>query len=133
MTGVEIDVPVEEEAGCLGAAIQAIWAYGRASGAGEDIAAIADRCVALDADKTIALSPAASRLRRCLRALPGTARPDSRRELRAWRGHAQNNVLEVKHISKSFPGVLALDDVSFSVKAIRFTCCVARTAPANQR
>ena len=29
---------------------------------------------------------------------------------------AQNNVLEVKHISKSFPGVLALDDVSFSVK-----------------
>ena len=29
----------------------------------------------------------------------------------------QNNVLEVKHISKSFPGVQALDDVSFSVKA----------------
>jgi inositol transport system ATP-binding protein len=28
----------------------------------------------------------------------------------------QNNVLEVKHISKSFPGVQALDDVSFSVK-----------------
>lgn len=30
---------------------------------------------------------------------------------------ADNNVLEVKHISKSFPGVRALDDVSFSVKA----------------
>ena len=30
---------------------------------------------------------------------------------------AQSNVLEVKHISKSFPGVQALDDVSFSVKA----------------
>jgi len=30
---------------------------------------------------------------------------------------AQNNVLEVKHISKSFPGVQALDNVSFSVKA----------------
>lgn len=29
---------------------------------------------------------------------------------------AQNNVLEVKHISKSFPGVKALDDVSFSVR-----------------
>jgi inositol transport system ATP-binding protein len=28
----------------------------------------------------------------------------------------QNTVLEVKHISKSFPGVQALDDVSFSVK-----------------
>jgi inositol transport system ATP-binding protein len=33
------------------------------------------------------------------------------------KGMAQNNVLEVKHISKSFPGVQALDDVSFSVKA----------------
>jgi inositol transport system ATP-binding protein len=30
---------------------------------------------------------------------------------------AQNIVLEVRHISKSFPGVLALDDVSFSVKS----------------
>lgn len=59
MTGAEIVVPVGDEAGCLGAAIQAIWAYGRASGAGEDIAAIADRCVALDADKTTA--PVASR------------------------------------------------------------------------
>jgi len=29
---------------------------------------------------------------------------------------AQKNLLEVKHISKSFPGVQALDDVSFSVK-----------------
>ena len=29
---------------------------------------------------------------------------------------AQSNVLEVRHISKSFPGVKALDDVSFSVK-----------------
>ena len=52
MTGAEIVVPVGDEAGCLGAAIQAIWAYGHASGTGEDIAAIADRCVALDADKT---------------------------------------------------------------------------------
>jgi inositol transport system ATP-binding protein len=29
---------------------------------------------------------------------------------------SQNTVLEVKHISKAFPGVQALDDVSFSVK-----------------
>ncbi len=54
MTGAEIVVPTGDEAGCLGAAIQAIWAYGRASGTGEEIAAIADRCVALDPDKTTA-------------------------------------------------------------------------------
>jgi xylulokinase len=52
MTGAEIVVPIGDEAGCLGAAIQAIWAYGRASGAGEDIADIADRCVVIDQDKT---------------------------------------------------------------------------------
>ena len=57
MTGAEIVVPVGDEAGCLGAAIQAIWAHGRASGTGENIAAIADRCVALDADKTTAPVP----------------------------------------------------------------------------
>ncbi len=59
MTGAEIVVPTGDEAGCLGAAIQAIWAYGRSTGAGEDIAAIADRCVSLDADKTT--TPVASR------------------------------------------------------------------------
>jgi len=51
MTGAEIVVPVGDEAGCLGAVIQAIWAHGRASGAGEEIAAIAGRCVGLDTDK----------------------------------------------------------------------------------
>lgn len=59
MTGAEIVVPMGDEAGCLGAAIQAIWAYGRSSGSGEDIAAIADRCVTLDGDKTT--SPVAGR------------------------------------------------------------------------
>lgn len=54
MTGAEIVVPLGDEAGCLGAAIQAIWAEGRANGTGEDIAAIADRCVGLDQDKTTA-------------------------------------------------------------------------------
>lgn len=51
MTGAEIVVPVGDEAGCLGAAVQAIWAHGRATGRGEEIAAIADRVVALDDDK----------------------------------------------------------------------------------
>ncbi len=59
MTGAEIVVPSGDEAGCLGAAIQAIWAYGRSKGAGEDIVTIADRCVTLDADKTT--KPAAGR------------------------------------------------------------------------
>ena len=54
--------------------------------------------------------------------------------LAAWsKGMAQSNVLEVRHISKSFPGVQALDDVSFSVKAVRSMCCAARTARANRR
>lgn len=52
MTGAEIVVPAGDEAGCLGAAIQAVWAHGRATGSGEAITAIADRCVALDPDKT---------------------------------------------------------------------------------
>lgn len=52
MTGAEIVVPIGDEAGCLGAAIQSIWAHGRATGAGEEITAIADRCVGLDTDKT---------------------------------------------------------------------------------
>ena len=54
MTGAEIVVPVGDEAGCLGAAIQAIWAHSHAIGTGERIAAVADRCVALDPDKTTA-------------------------------------------------------------------------------
>jgi xylulokinase len=57
MTGAEIVVPVGDEAGCLGAVIQAIWAHGRSKGAGEDIVAIADRCIALDTDKTTRSDP----------------------------------------------------------------------------
>ncbi|MGA2493784.1 MAG: hypothetical protein ABSF67_12635 [Roseiarcus sp.] len=45
--------PACDEAGCLGASIQAIQAYGRAAGAGEGIAAIADVCV-IDAGKATA-------------------------------------------------------------------------------
>lgn len=59
MTGAEIVVPLGDEAGCLGAAIQAIWAHGRSVGKGEDIAAIAGRAVGLDADKTT--TPVAAR------------------------------------------------------------------------
>jgi len=44
-TGATIQVPVEEEAGCLGAAIQAMYAHGHASGRAETFAEIAGRCV----------------------------------------------------------------------------------------
>ena len=46
-TGAAIQVPLEEEAGCLGAAMQAMYAYLQAKGAPESMAAIADRCVAV--------------------------------------------------------------------------------------
>jgi xylulokinase len=44
-TGVPIQVPVEEEAGCLGAAMQAMYAFHQLSSAPESFAAISERCV----------------------------------------------------------------------------------------
>ena len=44
-TGATIQVPAEEEAGCLGAAIQAMYAHGHASGNAEAFAEITGRCV----------------------------------------------------------------------------------------
>jgi xylulokinase len=44
-TGARIQVPAEEEAGCLGAAMQAMYAYGHVKGREESFAEIADRCV----------------------------------------------------------------------------------------
>jgi xylulokinase len=46
-TGATIQVPVEEEAGCLGAAMQAMYAFEQASGRPETMEEIADRCVAV--------------------------------------------------------------------------------------
>ena len=46
--GTLVEVPVEEEAGCLGAAMQAIYLHGHTLGAPETFAAIAGRCVQLD-------------------------------------------------------------------------------------
>ncbi len=43
-----VEVPVEEEAGCLGAAMQARYLHTHLLGVPETFAAIADRCVALD-------------------------------------------------------------------------------------
>jgi xylulokinase len=49
-TGATIQMPVEEEAGCLGAAIQAMYVSHRAKGIPTSIAEIADRCVAVSKD-----------------------------------------------------------------------------------
>jgi xylulokinase len=51
-SGVEIHVPAEEEAGCLGAAIQAMVALSRAGGAPESFADAAARCTRIDPSAT---------------------------------------------------------------------------------
>lgn len=57
-SGAEIVVPAGEEAGCLGGALQAMWAAGRESGMPESLTAIAERSIALDSDKTVRPVPA---------------------------------------------------------------------------
>lgn len=49
-TGATIQMPAEEEAGCLGAAIQAMYVSYCAKGIPTSIAEIADRCVAVSTD-----------------------------------------------------------------------------------
>jgi len=56
-TGAVIQVPAEEEAGCLGAAIQAMYAYNRSSGSTQTMAPIAERCVAVSPEKRQAPRP----------------------------------------------------------------------------
>ena len=42
-------------------------------------------------------------------------------------------VLEMRHITKRFPGIVANDDVDFDLARARCTRCSARTAPASRR
>ena len=51
-TGALIRVPAEAEAGCLGAAMQAIYAYGHFAGRPESFTEIADRCVRFEESNT---------------------------------------------------------------------------------
>ena len=51
-SGATVEVPVEEEAGCLGAAIQAMYLPARVGGHPESFAEIADRCVKVDATRS---------------------------------------------------------------------------------
>ncbi|SEB47125.1 xylulokinase [Terriglobus roseus] len=51
-TGALIQVPLEEEAGCLGAAIQAMYAFGQHSGAPTSFAELTERLVTVDEGKS---------------------------------------------------------------------------------
>jgi xylulokinase len=53
-TGALIQVPLEPEAGCLGAAMQAIYAHGHAVGRPQSFIEIADCCVRLDSESAAA-------------------------------------------------------------------------------
>ncbi|MFI8716797.1 xylulokinase [Stenotrophomonas sp. NPDC077464] len=57
--GLPVDVPTQPEGAAFGAALQALWALGRARGEGATIADITDRHVALD--PTLSARPDASR------------------------------------------------------------------------
>ena len=58
-TGALIQIPAEEEAGCLGAAVQAAYAYSHQIGAPESFTALTGRMVHFDGGK--AAHPAAAR------------------------------------------------------------------------
>ncbi len=51
-TGAVIEVPAEEETGCLGAAIQAMYCASHASGQGESFTSLTRRCVKADSRST---------------------------------------------------------------------------------
>lgn len=57
VTGATIQVPVEEEAGCLGAAIQAIYQYHHQGGRTVTFEELADRLVKTDETKTVNAHP----------------------------------------------------------------------------
>jgi xylulokinase len=56
-TGAHVDVPLEEEAGCLGAAMQAIFAWGYAADEPETFDSIAQRCVRVEQRLSIQPNP----------------------------------------------------------------------------
>ncbi|WP_179638561.1 xylulokinase [Tunturiibacter empetritectus] len=56
-SGTDVHVPLEEEAGCLGACIQAIFAAGSEGGSRETFVEICDRCIKLDDRGTASSNP----------------------------------------------------------------------------
>jgi xylulokinase len=57
ITGAEIQVPVEEEAGCLGAAIQAMYAYGHTSGTPRTFTELSETMVRVDPSQSAHARP----------------------------------------------------------------------------
>ena len=55
--GATVQVPLEEEAGCLGAAMQAMYAYAHAKGKETTLSALSENLVRVDADKTLSPRP----------------------------------------------------------------------------
>ncbi len=41
-------------------------------------------------------------------------------------------IVEMKHITKRFPGIVANDDVSLSIKKAKFLHCSGKTVQENQ-
>ena len=60
--GTLVEVPVEEEAGCLGAAMQALYAWSHHSGSPQTFAEIADRWVKVDESQSASPRPQLRRL-----------------------------------------------------------------------
>jgi len=52
-TGTVIRIPLEEEAGCLGASLQAMYAYKLQQGAPESFGSIADSCIKMNDSETV--------------------------------------------------------------------------------
>jgi xylulokinase len=57
-SGALIEVPLQEEAGCLGAAMQAMYVMSHLTGQPESFAVIAERCVRMDTARTAHPDPA---------------------------------------------------------------------------
>ena len=56
-SGAHVEVPAEEEAGCLGAAIQAIYVFSRTNGRPQSFSEIATRCVHIEAPRSAIPNP----------------------------------------------------------------------------
>jgi xylulokinase len=59
-TGAIVEVPLQQEAGCLGAAMQAMYVAAQTAGQRETFAEIAERCVRMDDGRTVHPDPAFS-------------------------------------------------------------------------
>ena len=56
-SGARVEVPLEEEAGCLGAALQAMYMLGQQSGHPESFAEIASRCIKVEPGRSADPNP----------------------------------------------------------------------------